>query len=110
MNASKVIWCSPSETGRLSYSRDKVHLLGAWCPPRQTRDPRRVMDGSLIDVLAGVPLFGPLARGTLEALAIAANPRHIAAGDFVLRAGDAGDALFVVQSGGFEVLVNGRRT
>ena len=52
-----------------------------------------------LDLLRGVPLFHGLVEADLVAVAQATTSRELAAGDFLFRQGDPGDALFVVVSG-----------
>ena len=59
-------------------------------------------------LLRGVPLFAPLGAFELERLAQALETVTAAAGEEVMRQGDAGDRFYVVESGRLEVLVDGR--
>src|SRR5688572_29239642 len=49
--------------------------------------------------LARVPAFEELGPGALAALAAAAVPRSFAAGESVVRAGDASDSCYLVRDG-----------
>jgi CRP-like cAMP-binding protein len=55
--------------------------------------------------LAGIPLFAALDETTRHQLAEQLEPVHAAAGDVVLRQGDAGDGLYLVVSGRLRVSV-----
>jgi MFS family permease len=57
-----------------------------------------------LELLAGIPIFAPLPPQTLERLAHALRPVAVAAGEDVVRAGEAGDRFYVVDSGEAEVL------
>lgn len=60
--------------------------------------------------LAGLPAFASLSRTNLQFLARNAHPRRYEAGEHVLRRGEAGDALYLVQEGSCEAcLPDGRR-
>jgi MFS family permease len=59
-------------------------------------------------LLRGVPLFAPLGAFELERLAQALEPVTAAAGEDVMRQGEAGDRFYVIESGRVEVLVDGR--
>lgn len=51
------------------------------------------------DPLAALPLLAGLDDATRRALAATCRPRALAAGELLFRAGDAGDAMYFVQSG-----------
>ena len=51
------------------------------------------------DPLAALPLLAGLDEATRRALAATCRPRALAAGELLFRAGDAGDAMYFVQSG-----------
>jgi CRP/FNR family transcriptional regulator, cyclic AMP receptor protein len=57
-----------------------------------------------VDVLRRSPLFEMLSDAELDVLAELSRPRRFAAGEVVFSQGDAGDALFVLQSGEVEVV------
>lgn len=63
--------------------------------------------GETIDLLRRVPLFEELGADELEAVAGAFRPRTFAAGETVVREGDAGDWFLVVDRGEAEVTVGG---
>ncbi len=54
-----------------------------------------------------VPMFAPLSLAAKERLARHLTPVAVAAGDCVIRAGDAGDRFFVVAAGEFDIEVDG---
>src|SRR5262249_24002914 len=81
--------------------------LGAWRSVRKvdTVAGRRV---ARIDVIRTTPLFRALRVAELEALAAAAKPRRIAAGQDVIREGDRdADSFYVLEAGTAEVLAQG---
>jgi signal-transduction protein with cAMP-binding, CBS, and nucleotidyltransferase domain len=53
-----------------------------------------------LSLLRGLALFAPLEPKTLELIAGQLGRRDVAAGEVVIREGDAGDLFYVVQSGG----------
>lgn len=62
------------------------------------------MSSDKSDVLRRSPLFEMLSDPEIEVLAGLSRPKRFAAGEVVFSEGDAGDALFVLQSGEVEVL------
>lgn len=56
-----------------------------------------------LDVLRGVPAFAAIEEAGLVALADRATDRVFAAGDVLMRQGDPGDALWVLENGAVEV-------
>ena len=75
-------------------ARVEVHLplAPAGTPPTDT-------------TVAAVPLFRRLPDGVRTALEDAAHDRHLEAGSWLLREGDAASSLFVVRTGRLEVVV-----
>jgi CRP-like cAMP-binding protein len=61
-------------------------------------------------LLQPISFFAPLPAPTLERLASQAVPVDISAGTEVVRQGDPGDRFYVIESGRFEVAVDGART
>jgi small-conductance mechanosensitive channel/CRP-like cAMP-binding protein len=63
-------------------------------------------------VFKGIDIFSPLSKKALESLAGAAEIRVYGTGEIILRQGDAGDELFIVESGqvGMTVRKDGRVT
>ncbi len=59
-----------------------------------------------LDVVSGVPLFEPLSLVAKEHLAGRLTRLHVDPGEVVVRAGDAGDRFYIVDSGELEI-VNG---
>jgi CRP/FNR family cyclic AMP-dependent transcriptional regulator len=53
--------------------------------------------------LAEVPLFSSLDEDELKVLASAVGERELASGDILFRAGEPGDALFIIRSGAIEL-------
>lgn len=58
----------------------------------------------LIEFLMDAPMFGDLGTSELSELVGALQVRHHAAGDYVFREGDAGDAWYVLYEGEVEVV------
>jgi MFS family permease len=63
--------------------------------------------GSAADVrvtrLAGLPLFAGVPAAALEAVAVRLEPRRVAAGEVVIREGDAADRFYLIDEGSFVV-------
>jgi MFS family permease len=60
-----------------------------------------------LELLRGVPIFGPLSPATLERLAMNLVPVRRGAGETVVREGDVGDRFYMVASGELDVEVPG---
>jgi MFS family permease len=76
------------------------------------RGLRRADDGADVpvvemSVLQALPMFASLPPLELEALARAAEPVDVAAGEVVIREGDAGDTFYAVADGCFDVVMRG---
>jgi hypothetical protein len=56
-----------------------------------------------LPLLLGIPMFAPLERGTLEALARRLETVSVSAGQLVFAEGDPGDRFFIIDSGEVEV-------
>jgi len=56
-----------------------------------------------LEALRGAPLFAGLSEADLMRLAETSERQHLAAGEFLLREGELGDAMFVIVSGELEV-------
>jgi CRP-like cAMP-binding protein len=56
------------------------------------------------EVLRRSPLFEMLSEAEIDVLAELSRPRRFAAGEVIFSEGDAGDALFVLESGEVEVV------
>jgi hypothetical protein len=61
-------------------------------------------------LIEGVEMFAPLSITAKEHLAARLTPLWVAAGDVVIRAGDAGDRFYIVDRGELEVVAPGLRT
>ncbi|HSS72887.1 MAG TPA: MFS transporter [Gaiellaceae bacterium] len=61
-------------------------------------------------LLRPIPIFAPLPPPTLERLASQAVPVQVSTGTEVVRQGEPGDRFYVIESGRFEVAVDGART
>jgi hypothetical protein len=62
-----------------------------------------------IALLRGIPLFEPLAPPVLERLALHLEPVEWASGAAILRQGDPGDRLYVIDRGQVAIEVDGQR-
>jgi uncharacterized membrane protein len=58
-----------------------------------------------VTLLSNIPLFESLAPEDLQTLALKLDPRTVAAGEVVFNQGDAGEAMYVIQSGAIEISV-----
>jgi MFS family permease len=63
-----------------------------------------------LQLLRPIPIFAPLPPPTLERLASQAASIDVSAGTEVIRQGDPGDRFYVIESGRFDVTVDGART
>ena len=79
-----------------------------------TRLPLVRLDNAAVDrapeleLLQAIPIFAPLSPPVLEGLAARLIPVGAAAGETIVRQGDAGDRFYVIASGQVEVAVDGR--
>jgi EmrB/QacA subfamily drug resistance transporter len=69
-----------------------------------SRGPRHHVAESPAEFLERAPLFAGLGRALLESLAQRARAVHVAAGEWLFRAGDPGDVMYVVRTGRLEVV------
>lgn len=72
-------------------------------------DADAVVPQRQLDLLRGIPMFGPLSMTTLEHLAGSMRQEQVAAGETLLRQGDPGDAYYVLAAGSAEILRDGER-
>ncbi len=82
-----------------------IALLGM---ARLRKLDRTVSEPEGVALLAGVPLFAPLARPLLESLAGKLTRIEVPAGTDVVRVGEAGDRFYVIESGRLEATYEGR--
>jgi MFS family permease len=59
-------------------------------------------------LLRGLPMFAPLPVATIENLAVSAEERDVEAGTEIIRQGDVGTHLYVVDEGTLDVVADGR--
>ena len=76
-----------------------------WRTLGRTND-RVVVPERQLELLRGLPIFAPLPAATLERLAMNLVPVHKAAGETLMRAGEAGDRFYVVGEGELEVTLD----
>ena len=74
------------------------------CPGCASVDDASPVPERELALLSTLPLFAPLPVTTLERLAQRLTPLHVAAGTAVVRAGEPGDAFFVIDVGEIEVV------
>ncbi len=79
-------------------------------PSRHTDKSRATRLDRLTERLSAVDIFSPLTQEELARLASSAGSHTYAPGEAIIRAGEAGDSMFVVNRGGVDVRVsdNGR--
>src|ERR1044071_115772 len=65
---------------------------------------------TLAELLSAVDIFSPLTPVELNALAASSSNHVYAPGETIIRAGDAGDSMFVVSRGGVDVRVDSNGT
>jgi MFS family permease len=82
-----------------------IGLLGL---PRLRHLDRSVSAPEGFALLDGTPLFAPLARPLMEALAGRLIPIQVPAGTAVVREGDVGDRFYVIESGSLDATYDGR--
>lgn len=68
---------------------------------------QRVTDESTVDVLESIPLFSSLLRAQLSQLADALKRREAAKGEDIVKQGETGDVMYIVESGALEASVAG---
>ena len=71
-------------------------------------DRAAVVPARQLELLSAIGMFAPLARTDLERVAGQLGRIQVSGGDEVLRQGDVGDCFYVIDSGTFEVSVDGR--
>jgi MFS family permease len=81
-------------------------VLPAW-PVLRAIDRAAPVPVARLERLRAIPIFTPLPEATLEQLARALVPVTVAANAEVVRQGERGDRFYVVDSGTFDVLVDG---
>jgi MFS family permease len=84
-----------------------VAVAVGWLALRGADDAAVVPQRELA-LLRAVPAFRPLRLNNLELLARAVEWTRIPTGTEIVRQGEYGDRFFVIESGSFEVLVDGR--
>jgi Na+/melibiose symporter-like transporter len=72
-------------------------------------DEAGVVPERQLELLGQISIFAPLPRIDLERIARQMDLLSIPVGTDVIRQGDLGDRFYVVESGAFEILVDGRR-
>jgi len=82
-----------------------IALLGM---TRLRKLDRTVSEPEGVSLLAGVPLFAPLARPLLESLAGKLTRIEVPAGTDVVRVGEAGDRFYVIEGGRLGATYEGR--
>jgi MFS family permease len=82
--------------------------LGIAVPSLLLLEACRRLDARLVappgtDLLLAIPIFAPLARSQVEALARGLVAVDVAAGEEVMEEGDPADRFFIVESGGVDI-------
>jgi small-conductance mechanosensitive channel/CRP-like cAMP-binding protein len=104
----QLIWYAFRRAG-LSFAYP-TQMLYLDRPARHTEKSRATRLDRLTERLSAVDIFSPLTQEELARLASAAGSHTYAPGESIIRAGEAGDSMFVVNRGGVEVRIsdNGR--
>jgi MFS family permease len=76
--------------------------------PRMRRLDARPQAPPETELLAGIPIFAPLAPSSVEGLAKASERRHLVAGTVIVTEGDPADEFFVILDGEVEVTHDGQ--
>ncbi len=71
------------------------------------RQAARATRAQAMEAVRAVPVWSSLPEAALIEIAGALRARAVAAGNVVVRQGDPGDRFYVIDSGAFEVVVNG---
>lgn len=87
----------------MPFPTHAVHLTDTSAETRE-REASRQRDRRL-EVLRGVDFLATVPPPLLERLASLSKTSHFAAGELILRQGDAGDELFIVRAGEVSVIV-----
>jgi len=104
----QLIWYAFRRNGlTFAYPTQTLYLER---PAQHTEKSRATRLDRLTERLSAVDIFSPLTQEELARLASAAGSHTYAPGESIIRAGDAGDSMFVVNRGGVEVRIsdNGR--
>jgi EmrB/QacA subfamily drug resistance transporter len=88
---------------RTSAEREPAPRPAAGRGPGLAKSPEPRPE-SAADFLANAPIFAGLSESVRDRIAERARPVHLAAGEWLFRAGQEGDALFVIRAGRLEVL------
>jgi hypothetical protein len=70
-------------------------------------DAGAILPEQELSLLRGIPMFAPLPMTSLEALAGALQPRHVAAGTELIREGEIGDRYYILSTGAAEIWSGG---
>jgi MFS family permease len=70
-------------------------------------DDAAIDHGRELEQLRSIPIFSPLSAPVLEGLAARLEPAYAAAGETIVRQGDAGDRFYIVAAGEVEVAIDG---
>ncbi len=72
--------------------------------PSAAATHERARPETAADFLGNAPIFAGLSQGVREKIAASSRSVHLAAGDWLFRAGEEGNSLFVIRAGRLEVL------
>jgi len=85
-------------------------LLALVTYPKLIEIDRTIAPAPELELVDQVPMFAPLSIATKEQVAECLFPVSVAAGETVIRAGDAGDRFYIVSEGELDIDAGGRRT
>jgi MFS family permease len=85
-------------------------LLALVTYPKLVEIDRSIAPAPELELVDQVPMFAPLSIATKEQVADCLLPVSVAAGEVVIRAGDAGDRFYIVSEGELDIDAGGRHT
>ena len=78
-----------------------------WLPLRAIERAAQAPDAALLAILRSIPIFAPLPAPTIERILMRLERLEVAAGEILIREGDAGDRCFILAEGDAEVFQHG---
>jgi len=78
-----------------------------WLPLRAIERDSKAPEAGLLALVRSLPIFAPLPAPTLERILMRLERLEVAAGEILIREGDAGDRCFILAEGDAEVFQHG---
>jgi len=78
-----------------------------WLPLRAIERDAKAPEAGLLALVRSLPIFAPLPAPTLERILMRLERLEVAAGEILIREGDAGDRCFILAEGDAEVFQHG---